>query len=115
VPPVEAGPIWQQPRVQELLRSGATPAALVLVALIALFGFVRPALRAALAPPAPPPGSQLDAMVAGNESLPPVEAPPALEAPQSNDKLEAARRLAKENPAAVANIMRSWVNPEATA
>ena len=29
--------------------------------------------------------------------------------------LEAARRLAKENPAAVANIMRSWVSTEASA
>ncbi|GAB4037561.1 MAG: flagellar basal-body MS-ring/collar protein FliF [Rubrivivax sp.] len=114
-PAVEAGPIWQEPWVQELLRTGATPAALVLVALIALFGFIRPALKAVTTPPPPPPpGSQLDAVVADNEALPPVETP-ALEAPPSNDKLEAARRLAKENPAAVANIMRSWVNPEASA
>jgi flagellar M-ring protein FliF len=111
----EAGPIWQQPWAQELLQTGATPIALVLVALIALFGFVRPALKAATAPPPPVPGSQLDAVVADPEALPPVENVPALEAPQINDKLEAARRLAKENPAAVANIMRSWVNPEASA
>lgn len=109
-------PLWEQPWVQDLLRSGATPAALVLVALIALFGFVRPALKAAMTPPAPPPGSQVDAVVADEESLPLPEPEPAqLEAPMANDKLEAARRLAKENPAAVANIMRSWVNPEAAA
>jgi flagellar M-ring protein FliF len=114
-PAIEALPLWKDPWVQDLLRSGATPAALVLVALIALFGFVRPALKAATAPATAPPGSQLDAVVADNEALPPVEAPPALEGPQANDKLEAARRLAKENPAAVATIMRSWVNPEASA
>lgn len=109
-------PIWEQPWVQDLLRSGATPAAMVLVALIALFGFVRPALKAAMTPPPPAPGSQVDAVVADEESLPEPEAlVPQLEAPASNDKLEAARRLAKENPAAVANIMRSWVNPEASA
>lgn len=116
VPPAEAVPLWQQPWVQDLLRSGATPAALVLVALIALFGFVRPALKAAMTPPPPAPGEKLDAVVDDEQSLPLVEAPvPALEAPAQNDKLEAARRLAKENPAAVANIMRSWVSPEASA
>ncbi|MCB1997134.1 MAG: flagellar M-ring protein FliF [Burkholderiaceae bacterium] len=110
-------PLWEQPWAQDLLRSGATPAALVLVALIALFGFVRPALKAvAPPPPAPAPGAQLDAVVADEETLPVVEPEvPQLEAPVTNDKLEAARRLAKENPAAVANIMRSWVSPEASA
>jgi flagellar M-ring protein FliF len=29
-------------------------------------------------------------------------------------KLDDARRLAKENPLAVANIMRSWVNRDAS-
>jgi flagellar M-ring protein FliF len=116
VVPVEAVPLWQQPWVQDLLRSGATPAALVLVALIALFGFVRPALKAATAPPPPVPGDKLDATVGDDEALPPLEpALKALEAPASNEKLEAARKLAKDNPAAVANIMRSWVNPEAAA
>jgi flagellar M-ring protein FliF len=38
---------------------------------------------------------------------------PALLADPSSKKLEAARRLARENPAAVANIMRGWVNKEA--
>lgn len=104
-------PLWEQPWVQDLLRSGATPAALVLVALIALFGFVRPAMKAALAPP---PGSRLDAVVADEQTLPEPE-PAQLEAPVTDGKLEAARRLAKENPAAVANIMRSWVSPEVAA
>lgn len=104
-------PLWEQPWLQDLLRSGATPGALVLVALIALFGFVRPAMKAALAPP---PGSQLDAVVADDEALPlPGPEPEQLEAAMASDKLEAARRLAKENPAAVASIMRGWVNPDA--
>ena len=62
------------------------------------------------------PGDKLDATVGDDEALPPLEpALKALEAPASNEKLEAARKLAKDNPAAVANIMRSWVNPEAAA
>jgi flagellar M-ring protein FliF len=114
VPPLENLPLWQQPWVQDLLRSGAAPAALVLVALIALFGFVRPALKAATTPPPPAPGAQLDATVDDTESLPPLDVP-ALAAPAINDKLLAARQLAKDNPAAVANIMRSWVSPDAAA
>jgi flagellar M-ring protein FliF len=33
-----------------------------------------------------------------------------LEAPRDTAKLDAARALAKENPAAVALIVRDWVN-----
>ena len=112
--PVAELPLWEQPWLQDLLRSGVTPAAMVLVALLALFGFVRPALKAAMTPPPPPPGSQVDAVVADDETLPDMSpALPQLDAPATNDKLEAARRLAKENPAAVANIMRGWVSPDA--
>jgi flagellar M-ring protein FliF len=115
-PVAEDLPLWRQPWAQDLLRSGLAPAGLVLVALLALFGFVRPALKAALAPPPAPPGAQLDAVVDGEESLPALEgepAPPALPAPQVNERLEAARALAKQNPAAVAGIMRGWVSPDA--
>jgi flagellar M-ring protein FliF len=107
-------PLWQQDWVLDLVRTSLAPAGLVLVALMAFFGFIRPSLKAALAPPPQLPGQQLDAVVADEESLPDLAgAPPALPAPQSNDKLEAARKLAKDNPAAMANIMRGWVNPEA--
>jgi flagellar M-ring protein FliF len=117
VAPQEEVPLWQQDWVQDLLRSGAAPAALVLVALVALFGFVRPALKAAITPPPALPGAQLDAVVADEQTLPglPDETSqaPALPAPRVNEKLEAARNLARQNPAAVAGIMRGWVSPDA--
>ena len=113
-------PLWQQPWLRDVARDFAVPAALVLVALIAVFGLVRPALKAAF----PPPAEQKDD-TAGNNALSVVEDEqlalggprgpgglPALEAPISNDKLERARLLAKENPIAVANSMRAWVNGE---
>lgn len=118
--PPEALPLWQQPWVHELARIGAAPAALALVALVLAFGLVRPAVKAATTPPAPPEaalGTQLDAMVSDDEKLPELaaeEAAKALEDSRSANKLEAARKLAKENPTAVANIVRSWVNGEAT-
>jgi flagellar M-ring protein FliF len=108
----DEGPLWQRPWLQDLLRSAAAPFALVLVALIAIFGFVRPALKAATAPP-PPVGGRVDEVVDDGAALPGTPGTPLLEAPKSNEKLENARKLAKENPAAVANIVRGWVNGEA--
>ncbi len=118
-PTPEVVPIWQQPWVQDLLRVGAAPAALALAALVIVFGMIRPAIKSALPPPPEPAkGGQLDAVVGDDDK--PAElagAPlaPALEAPKNNDKLEAARALAKENPAAVANIVRNWVSGESAA
>ena len=59
-------------------------------------------------------GGQLDAVVSGDEALPALEGQgvPALDVPKENSKLVAARALAKENPAAVANIVRTWVSGE---
>jgi flagellar M-ring protein FliF len=107
-------PLWREPWVIDLLRTAAVPMALVLVALIAVFGFIRPALRAANPPPPPeaPTESQLSAVVDDDNALPDAAVLPALEGPASNDKLERARILAKENPLAVANIMRDWINGE---
>ena len=106
-------PLWREPWFTDLLRTAAVPAALVLVALIAVFGFIRPALRAARPPePETAAESQLNAVVDEQNELPLSELP-ALEAPAVNDKLERARILAKENPLAVANIMRDWINGEA--
>jgi flagellar M-ring protein FliF len=121
-------PLWKQPWVLDLLRAGAVPAALALVALGLIFGVVRPSIKQALAPPPLPAdeaaaaaakGGQLDAVVDDVTALPGPDAGgeglPALEAPKENTKLELARKLARENPAAVANIMREWVTGEAAA
>ncbi|QPF73111.1 flagellar basal body M-ring protein FliF [Roseateles sp. DAIF2] len=106
-------PLWKQPWLLDLLRTAAVPLALVLVALIAVFGLVRPAIRAARpAEPEADAANQLDAVVDDAHELPGGGGLPALEAPVSNDKLERARQLAKENPVAVANIMRSWIHGE---
>jgi flagellar M-ring protein FliF len=115
-PTVEPLPLWQQPWAQDLLRSAATPVALAIVALLALFGLVRPALKSVLAPP-PVKGRQVDAVVADDEALPALSGEPAprLQAPSTQNRVEAARAIAKQNPAAVAGIMREWVNGGAAA
>ncbi|HEY2927249.1 flagellar basal-body MS-ring/collar protein FliF [Piscinibacter sp.] len=101
-------PWWKQPEVVDMLRAAAVPAGLALVALLVFFGAVRPALKAAFAPAAAPaPGSNLNAVVSDAELLP---VPARLEAPKMSEQLIGARVLAKENPAAVASIVRGWVS-----
>ncbi len=113
--PTEATPLWREPWLADLLKSAVAPAALALLGLAIVFALVKPAVLAMLAPPPPPaPGAQIDEVVGGDGLTLEGGATPALEAPgKANERLEAARRLAKDNPAAVANIVRGWVNGEA--
>ncbi|MGS0758555.1 flagellar basal-body MS-ring/collar protein FliF, partial [Roseateles sp. GG27B] len=61
---------------------------------------------------------QLNAIVDDANELPALGGPaaagslPALTGPVVNERLERARLLARENPIAVANIMRSWIAGE---
>jgi flagellar M-ring protein FliF len=112
-------PLWKQPEMVDLLRQFAIPGALTLVAVLLILAVVRPALKAAMVAPAP--ARKVDAVVDGSEVLPPLAegegSPgiPLLAAPMNSNKLEAVRQLAKDNPAAVANIVRGWVTKEAAA
>ncbi|GAB4569127.1 MAG: flagellar basal-body MS-ring/collar protein FliF [Rhizobacter sp.] len=106
-------PLWKQPQTVDLMRAGAVPAALALVALVVVFVLIRPALKAALQPQAPVDarGNALNAVVADEEALPAAE-PEFLriESPKVSAHLHSARAFAKENPTAVASIVRGWVN-----
>jgi flagellar M-ring protein FliF len=109
-------PLWKQPWLLDLVRAGAVPGALALVALGLIFGVIRPALKPpVLVEAADKRGQQLDAVIDDESALPGSPQLPALESPRENHKLETARQLAKENPAAVANIMREWVSGEVAA
>jgi flagellar M-ring protein FliF len=106
-------PVWKQQWLLDLLRAGAVPAGLTLVALAVLFGLVRPAVMAALAPPVVEGRTDgLNAVVDDAQELSMDALPELLEAPLMAKKLESARQLAKDNPTAVANIVRDWVNGE---
>jgi flagellar M-ring protein FliF len=112
---VSEPPLWKQPEIVDLVRALAVPGALGAVALLVMFGLVRPALRAAR--PATAPGSRLDTVVEDEQTLPALTpgSVPALAAPQSSVQLEQARTLARQNPAAVAGIVRDWVSNEGAA
>ncbi len=105
----EVLPLWKQPWVLDLLRAGGVPAALTLVAMMLLFGVVRPALTPEK--PEPPPDASLDAVVDDAEALP--EDPALLlPFPNSAQQLESAREMARVSPLAVAGILRTWISPE---
>jgi flagellar M-ring protein FliF len=112
-PEPEPTPLWQQPWLHDLLRAGAAPLALALVALGVVFGLVRPALRQAATPPPVAAAGGIDAVVDDDNELS-ADGTPALSGPAalSQNKLEQARLLARENPAAVAAIVREWVSGE---
>ncbi len=106
--PVEV-PFWKQPDTLDLVRVVALPAVLGLVALLVFFGLVRPGMKTILAaaPRTAASGSRLNAIENDSPSL------PALPAPLTSERLEEARRMARDNPAAVAGILRGWVEGEA--
>jgi len=109
-PKPEVVPLWQQPWLVDLVRAAAVPSALALVALLVVMGVIRPALKTA----GTAVGRQLDAVVADPVAHPQAgHTPPlALAPPPAGKQLQEARELAKQNPAAVANIVRDWVHNE---
>lgn len=128
VPKVETVdvPLWQQPDTVDLARTLAWPVGALILGLVVLLGFVRPSMKMISAPPPPPEEAreggqrQLETVIGDVTErpglLPGTEAV-ALDAPPSEHqlRLEDARRLSKENPVAVANIIKTWVNGEAPA
>ncbi len=110
----EVLPVWKAPWLIDLLKAGGMPAAMTLVALMLLLGVVRPALRPDPPPPEPEAPAQLDAVVDDAQALPGPDAAEqlALENQFVESKLTDARELAKSNPVAVANILRSWMDGE---
>jgi flagellar M-ring protein FliF len=115
VPATDDVPLWKQAWLIDLLKTAAAPAALALVALVIVFKLIRPAMSAMLAPPPPPPepavGSQLNEVVEG-EVVAAQDAEKLMLDQTQLGRLENARAMARNNPAAVAHIVRGWVNGE---
>jgi flagellar M-ring protein FliF len=89
------------------------------------FGAIRPAMKSLTQPSVTAGGvtdvegreGQLDALEADMPDRPMLGGPDAA-APQVSEaelRLEDARKLTRDNPAAVANIVKAWMNGEAPA
>ena len=120
-PEIEPIAWWQQASNQELLRSMAWPLAIVALGLLVLLGLVRPGIKLLQAPPIMltpinDPQGQLSAVLNETPERPGLPMPGAPGQPLPGElRLEDAKRLAKENPIAVANIVKGWVNGEVPA
>ena len=114
-------PLWRQPDLQDLARSFAWPLGTLLLAALVLLGVVRPALKALSQPPVvvSAQGAQLDALVSEEPDRPPLltttEALDPSAPTRAHLRLEDARKLTRDNPAAVANIVKAWIGSEAPA
>ena len=114
-------PLWKQPELQDLGRSFAWPVGTLLLAALILLGVVRPALQALARAPATAPGqgAQFNALVSDEPERPPLLASlgtaTSAAVPLEQLRLEDARKLTRDNPAAVANIVKGWIGSEAPA
>ena len=116
--PTTDTPLWKQPEVVDLAKTFAWPVGALLFAALVLMGLVRPALKGSAPAKAtaakPVAGGQLDALEAETPERPALAAPSrkdeVLPATPEQLRLEDARVLAKENPVAVANILKTWLN-----
>lgn len=117
--PAAAVPLWKQPETIELAKTFAWPLGAVLFAALVLLGLVRPALKGTSKPAeaVPVAGGQLSALEADEPDRPALPAPTkkdeVVEVTPEQLRLEEARVLAKANPVAVANILKTWVHGDA--
>jgi flagellar M-ring protein FliF len=111
-------PVWRQPLVIDMAQSLAWPLGTLALAALVLLGFVKPALKT-LAESRPHQREvKLDATESEEPQRPQLVAPRPNEPPpisSSEQRMEEARQLTRDNPAAVANIVKSWINGEAPA
>ena len=113
-------PLWKQSEIQDLARSLAWPVGTLLFGALVLLGVIRPALKA-LAQSSPQTeliAHQLDAIESDEPDRPQLAAPatePGMAVVTPGElALEDARKLTRDNPAAVANIVKSWISGEPT-
>lgn len=102
-------PMWKDPEIQAMAKSLGVPIALALFGALVLLGLVRPLLKGRNTGP----GGQLNAIEAEALDRPALPAPAKELSPtKEQERLDQARHLAKQNPIAVANIVKTWINGE---
>lgn len=112
-------PFWKQPELQDLARSFAWPVGTLLFGVLVLLGVIRPALKAVVRSSGAQRANQLDAVLSEQTDRPQLMAPRRTSEPQPPTSgelaLEDARKLTRDNPAAVAGIVKTWINGESPA
>jgi flagellar M-ring protein FliF len=115
-------PLWKQAEVQDLVRSFAWPVGTLLFGVMVFLGLIKPALNSLTQVSVLGRGqriNELDAVISEDLIRPQLQ--PAGKTMEIQDAspatlaLEGARKLTRDNPAAVANIVKTWINGEAPA
>jgi len=102
--PVNSPPLWQQPDAIALAKEAGKAALFLLLTLIVVFGVLRPALKAVANAPRPQP------LPAGAAAAPSAAAAlPSPETQRPPTAIDQVRDLARNDPATVANVVKSWV------
>ena len=102
-------PLWKDPEMQAMAKSLGMPIALALFGALVLLGLVRPLLKASKTAP----GAQLNAIEGEALDRPALPSPVTdLSPTKEQERMDKARALAKQNPIAVANIVKTWINGE---
>ena len=116
-------PWWKQAEIHAIIKNMVWLIGVLVVAALAMFIVVRPMMRGLkMAANAVEP--LLDAVVADLPQRPAVDSvialPPnntpalALQSMESDQRLLGVRKLAQENPAAVADIVKTWIQGDNT-
>ena len=108
-------PLWRQPETLELAKTLAWPVGLGIAAAVVLLGLLIRRRKQKKAEAAAAAAASLDLLSADELERPALAAPlePGQPTPEQV-RLEQARALAKQNPIAVANIVKVWINGEAS-
>ena len=108
---------WQQAENQEFMRGLAWPIGMVGLGLLVLVGMVRPGLKLIKTPVVRRDQTEVQPLSAMLNEAPerPGLPMPGNEPTPESQRLTDAKRLALENPMAVANIVKGWVNGESPA
>lgn len=111
IEPVDS-PLWKDPAMLSNVAEIGKWVALVIAALIVVRGFIKPALDA-MRPPLPAPGA-VEAAAAPrlSTSVGPDEAEIAALPSPGGASIEQVRELARNDPRAVANVVKQWVTKE---
>ena len=121
VPMVDV-PLWRQAEVLDTVRSFAWPLGTLLFGALVLMGVIRPTAKAMMAAQvtarraAPVRENQFNAIESDQPERPQLgmSTEPA-QVTAEELRLEDARKLTRDNPAAVANIIKTWMNGEVPA
>jgi flagellar M-ring protein FliF len=115
-------PLWKQAEVQDIVRSFAWPVGTLIFAVVVLMGAIRPGLKllSEARPKVETNVRQLEEVSEEDLGRPMLSGPDtrstAVAGPTPGElAIEDARKLTRDNPAAVANIVKSWVNGESAA